>query len=137
MVVLYFLFDPGLAFIINRMKIVCAIITLFTYFVARIASALKPKVIIINCDRFRFIGYLVLAMMVEGSKSEEFALAGFQEAMEKSNIPKITYKILVGMSTILRIARTLILRVMPKNDPRNQATSSLRSRLRRRVILGL
>jgi hypothetical protein len=37
-------------------------------------------------------------MMVEGSKSEEFALSGFLEAMEKSNTAKSTNEILVRLS---------------------------------------
>jgi hypothetical protein len=36
--------------------------------------------------------------MVEGTKSEEFALAGFHEAKEKSNTTKITDDILAGLS---------------------------------------
>jgi hypothetical protein len=36
--------------------------------------------------------------MAEGNKSEELALAGFQEVMEKSNVVKITDEILAGLS---------------------------------------
>lgn len=103
---LCFLFAPGLAFIINRMIIVCAIITPFTYFVARIASALKPKVIVINCDRFRFIGFLVLAMMVEESKSEEFALAGSGRPWRRVILRRLVMKYWPDCRTILRIAKT-------------------------------
>jgi hypothetical protein len=36
--------------------------------------------------------------MAEGKKSENIALAGFYEAMEKSNVVKIADKILAGLS---------------------------------------
>jgi hypothetical protein len=42
--------------------------------------------------------FLVFAKMIEGSKSEEFVLSGFREAMDNSNTVKITYEILAGLS---------------------------------------
>jgi hypothetical protein len=90
-----FLVFLGLDFVINRMKTISAFITPFTCFAATIAYAFKPKVIIVNCGHFGFGGFLVLARMAEGSKSDEFALAGFWKAMEKSNMANITNEILV------------------------------------------
>jgi hypothetical protein len=36
--------------------------------------------------------------MAEGKRSEDLALAGFYEAMERTNAEKITYEILAGLS---------------------------------------
>jgi hypothetical protein len=56
--------------------------------------------------------------MAEGSKSEELALVGFHEAMEKSNTMKI-----------MRILISRVMLMIPKSDPRNQVMLTLGNQL--------
>jgi hypothetical protein len=53
------------------------------------------------CNYIHFLAsalYLVKAEMVEDKRSDDAALAGFYESMEKTNVEKITDEILAGLS---------------------------------------
>jgi hypothetical protein len=68
--------------------------------------------------------------MVEEKKVVDPALAGFYEAMEKTNIEKITNEMLAGCLRILAIAKVLIWKVetkMPKISPGGRVIPSSES----------